>query len=356
DITLPPNINLGCDKPQCARLATNRQCESRCNTHACDWDGGDCSLNFNDPWKNCSQALQCWRYFGDKKCDEHCNNAGCLYDGFDCQSVELQCNPLYDQYCKDHYGDGHCDQGCNNIECEWDGLDCAHDKAQKLADRTLVLVVLVPPEQLHNDSVGFLRELSRILHTNVKFKKHPGGDLMVYPYFGNKAELHKHHVKRSLETVGTGVLDVFSSAQLSLSSVMNPRVRRELDQQEVKGSIVYLEIDNRQCYQAFSDCFASATDVAAFLGAMASRGLQLPYNIEAVQSKDDLSPPDVNLYPMYVVVSVLVFLAFIGMGVLVSRKRHREHGQLWFPEGFKVTETNKKKRREPVGEDSVGLK
>lgn len=59
---------------------------------------------------------------------------------------------------------------------------------------------------------------------------------------------------------------------------------------------------------------------------------------------------------MYVVVSVLIFLAFIGMGVLVSRKRHREHGQLWFPEGFKVTESSKKKRREPVGEDSVGLK
>jgi len=91
DITLPPNIDLGCEKPQCARLATNRVCEARCNTHACDWDGGDCSLNFNDPWKNCSHALQCWRYFGDGKCDEHCNNAGCLYDGFDCQSVESQC-------------------------------------------------------------------------------------------------------------------------------------------------------------------------------------------------------------------------------------------------------------------------
>ncbi|XP_078393428.1 neurogenic locus notch homolog protein 1-like [Cetorhinus maximus] len=59
---------------------------------------------------------------------------------------------------------------------------------------------------------------------------------------------------------------------------------------------------------------------------------------------------------MYVMVSVLIFLAFVGMGVLVSRKRHRQHGQLWFPEGFKVTETSKKKRREPLGEDSVGLK
>lgn len=53
---------------------------------------------------------------------------------------------------------------------------------------------------------------------------------------------------------------------------------------------------------------------------------------------------------------MLVLLAFIGVGVLVSRKRRREHGQLWFPEGFKVTESSKKKRREPLGEDSVGLK
>lgn len=63
-----------------------------------------------------------------------------------------------------------------------------------------------------------------------------------------------------------------------------------------------------------------------------------------------------QLYPMYVVGAALVLLAFIGLGVLVSRKRRREHGQLWFPEGFKVTESSKKKRREPLGEDSVGLK
>lgn len=51
-------------------------------------------------------------------------------------------------------------------------------------------------------------------------------------------------------------------------------------------SIVYLEIDNRQCYQQSDECFQSATDVAAFLGALASRGnLNVPYVIEAVTSK-----------------------------------------------------------------------
>lgn len=49
-------------------------------------------------------------------------------------------------------------------------------------------------------------------------------------------------------------------------------------------SIVYLEIDNRQCYQQSTECFQSATDVAAFLGALASSGnLNVPY-IEAVTS------------------------------------------------------------------------
>ena len=54
----------------------------------------------------------------------------------------------------------------------------------------------------------------------------------------------------------------------------------------VPRSIVYLEIDNRQCVQASSQCFQSATDVAAFLGALASLGsLNIPYKIEAVQSE-----------------------------------------------------------------------
>lgn len=48
--------------------------------------------------------------------------------------------------------------------------------------------------------------------------------------------------------------------------------------------MVYLEIDNRQCYTQTSECFQSATDVAAFLGALASSGnLNVPY-IEAVTS------------------------------------------------------------------------
>lgn len=88
---IPPKIEEKCEIAVCAGYAGNKICDGKCNNHACGWDGGDYSLNFNDPWKNCSQSLQCWKYFNDGKCDSQCNNAGCLYDGFDCQKYEGQC-------------------------------------------------------------------------------------------------------------------------------------------------------------------------------------------------------------------------------------------------------------------------
>lgn len=66
--------------------------------------------------------------------------------------------------------------------------------------------------------------------------------------------------------------------------------------------------------------------------------------------------PPTEPYLLYVVLVGLALLAFVVVGMVASRKRRREHGQLWFPEGFKTSEPSKKKRREPVGEDSVGLK
>lgn len=67
-------------------------------------------------------------------------------------------------------------------------------------------------------------------------------------------------------------------------------------------------------------------------------------------------PPPPPLHFLYVALAAFVLLFFVGCGVLLSRRRRRQHGQLWFPEGFKVSEASKKKRREPLGEDSVGLK
>lgn len=64
-------------------------------------------------------------------------------------------------------------------------------------------------------------------------------------------------------------------------------------------SVVYLEIDNRQCYQQSTECFQSATDVAAFLGALASSGnLNVPY-IEAVTSTYLISSLFFKLHVQY---------------------------------------------------------
>lgn len=87
------------------------------------------------------------------------------------------------------------------------------------------------------------------------------------------------------------------------------------------------------------------------------------FSPEPVMSMSSLSLPgnvkdhhNEGLYPIYLVLGGVGILAFLGVGMVAARKRRHEHGRLWLPEGFKTTETNKKKRREPVGEDSVGLK
>lgn len=103
----------------------------------------------------------------------------------------------YDKYCADHFKDNHCDQGCNSEECGWDGLDCAADQPENLAEGTLVIVVLLPPEQLLQDSRSFLRALGTLLHTNLRIKQDSQGALMVYPYYGERsAAMKKQNMAR----------------------------------------------------------------------------------------------------------------------------------------------------------------
>lgn len=104
--------------------------------------------------------------------------------------------PRYDKYCADHFKDNHCDQGCNSEECGWDGLDCAGDRPENLAEGTLVIVVLLPPEQLLQEARSFLRALGTLLHTNLRIKQDPQGNLMVYPYYGEKAAAKKQRMAR----------------------------------------------------------------------------------------------------------------------------------------------------------------
>ncbi|XP_072919780.1 neurogenic locus notch homolog protein 2-like isoform X2 [Hemitrygon akajei] len=313
-----------CLLPQCKEKARDRICDQECNNYECEWDGGDCSLNLN-PWENCTASLQCWKYFNNNECDEACNTAECLFDNFACRNSQKSCNPFYEKYCADHYRDGRCDQGCNNEECGWDGLDCVDSETEKLAKGMLVLIVLLPPEELLKDSVNFLRKLGSLLHTTLRFKKDSRGAPMIFPYYG-----HGSRMKRFI------------------------RIVRELGQ-EIIGSEVYLEIDNRQCLQTSEDCFPSTDTAAAFIAAQSSKGT-LPYPIESVTSKrDDLDHQGQLslLYLVMVAVGIIILILILGV---VAAKRKRKLGPLWFPEGFTLKKVGNRKRREPVGQDAVGMK
>uniref|UniRef100_A0A8C2EQH2 Notch receptor 3 n=1 Tax=Cyprinus carpio TaxID=7962 RepID=A0A8C2EQH2_CYPCA len=299
---------------ECQGKANDGVCDKECNTLACRWDGGDCSLAVN-PWARCTDP-RCWRLFSNSQCDEFCNNAECLYDNFDCKNKEKVCN--YETYCTNHYADGLCDQGCNTEECGWDGLDCAENIPEDLAEGMLVIVVLLPPEELLRTQTAFLQKLSAILRTTLRFRLDQNGEYMIKPYTGRET-----------------------------------RIKRELQPQpEVIGSIVYLEIDNRLCSQGSDDCFRSASSAADYLGALfAKEMLNFPYPLKEVHPVED----DLGWGKLLLVgVASLFLLVILMVGMLIARRK-REHSTLWFPEGFflkKETSSNKN-RREPVGQDSL---
>lgn len=60
---------------------------------------------------------------------------------------------------------------------------------------------------------------------------------------------------------------------------------------------------------------------------------------------------------MLVAIVALVLLIILMIGMLVTRRK-REHSTLWFPEGFflKKEPSSNKNRREPVGQDALGMK
>lgn len=224
---LPSSGPPSCPYLQCGQHSQDRVCDDQCNNHECQWDGGDCSLNWQKPWENCTASIPCWDRFKNRQCDKECDNPGCLFDGFECQdlspckyvtlvyilSLHLQlptkskhvlkphhskvllCFFRYDRYCADHYGDGICDRSCYTEECGWDGLDCSGDTPANKITGTLVIVVRLQPKELLGDIRGFLRSLGALLHTNLQVKRDENKKLMVYPYFG--VEEFGRHGQRS---------------------------------------------------------------------------------------------------------------------------------------------------------------
>lgn len=79
-------------------------------------------------------------------------------------------------------------------------MDCAADRPENLAEGTLVIVVLMPPEQLLQDARSFLRALGTLLRTNLQIKRDSQGAFMVYPYYGEKSAAMKKQrmIRRSL--------------------------------------------------------------------------------------------------------------------------------------------------------------
>lgn len=158
--------------------------QEECDTHGCNYDSLECSYDMK-LYQNCSairQGIRCYDLFENGVCDKACNSEECLFDGWDCRDQLPECNPVYDSYCSHHFANAHCDRGCNTAECGWDGLDCDSNDVEKLADGTLVIVVLMQPEQFRKVAPLFLRHLALLLHSVPKIKHSDSGDEMIYPW------------------------------------------------------------------------------------------------------------------------------------------------------------------------------
>lgn len=78
-----------CPYLQCEQQSGDKVCDDQCDNHECQWDGGDCSLNWKQPWLNCTTSVACWDLFKNGRCDKECDTPGCLFDGFECQELSM---------------------------------------------------------------------------------------------------------------------------------------------------------------------------------------------------------------------------------------------------------------------------
>lgn len=147
---------------------------------ACNMDGRECLWGLT-PWRDCPNPDYCWNVYNNSKCDELCNSEECLFDGRDCRE-KPSCNPLYDSYCKNNFQNGNCDMGCDNAACNWDGGDCVANK--HYVKGTMVIFILMHPDQFRNQSNTFLRNIGQLLEAVVHIKNDDStGEQMIYPWY-----------------------------------------------------------------------------------------------------------------------------------------------------------------------------
>lgn len=92
------------------------------------------------------------------------------------------------------------------------------------------------------------------------------------------------------------------------------------------------------------------------LALLVGRGCCFYITVPMSELSGELESPR-NAQLLYLLaVAVVIILFFILLGVIMA-KRKRKHGFLWLPEGFTLRrDSSNHKRREPVGQDAVGLK
>nr|XP_060470216.1 neurogenic locus notch homolog protein 4 isoform X3 [Panthera onca] len=345
--------------PRCQRPGA-KGCEGRGGDGACDagcsgpggnWDGGDCSLGVPDPWKGCPSHSRCWLLFRDGQCHPQCDSAECLFDGYDCETPPA-CTPAYDQYCRDHFHNEHCEKGCNTAECGWDGGDCRPKDGDSEWGPSLALLVVLSPPALDQQLLALARVLSLTLRVGLWVRKDSDGKDMVYPYPGTQAE----------EELG-GTLD--PSHQERAAPQTQPG-GKETDSLST-GFVVVMGVDLSRCGpdHPASRCPWDPGLLLRFLAAMAAVGALehlLPGPLLAAHPRAGTAPPT-NQLPWPVLCSPVAGVLLLALGALLVlqliRRRRREHGALWLPPGFirrPRTQPTPRRRRPPLGEDSIGLK
>jgi len=309
--------NQRCIDNKCSLKSGNNKCDEECNTHYCNYDGGDCRLGLN-PWKFCNATTQngrnCWEVFRDDHCDLACNTKECLFDGYDCEDKQLPCDKLYDAYCTDHYGNGICDENCNSEACGWDGLDCERKKERhKIIPGSFYVVLAVNKDGFDEEKQKrFVRYMSLMMRSNFKISKDSSGQAMIFDY----------NPGGQMEDVGYAF-----NTNLILQAKL--------------GIVVYLEIDNVKCnFEELDEhCFNDVEDYANYFSAMMGKSQEPTDDWGIVQvgyAKGDSPGSGSSSKDTYGVIIGLVIVALIvvTIGVIVQTNKKRARGITWFPDGF----------------------
>ncbi|TFJ95702.1 mediator of RNA polymerase II transcription subunit 22 [Platysternon megacephalum] len=323
----------------CGELAGDGVCHPACSSPSSAWDGGDCSLGVLDPWAGCPEL--CQPGFGDGRCHPQCDSEACLFDGYDCRPP-ASCSPAYARYCHDHFANGHCDRGCLSPQCGWDGGDCAPGGAGPAGEgATLGLAAALPLPALP----GLLYALALALRVGLSPRRDPQGRPRLYPYTGREGNRTGWQPPRELPRPAP-----------------HPAASQEGETDAI-GSVVFLVVDGSRCA---GRCLTTPESARRFLGALAASnalGALTPHPLAAVWVEEASSDPQASAprlpWPLLggLLAGGLALVLGAVVGVQLRRQGTRKQGVLWLPAGFaRPRDPNARRRRDPVGEDAIGLK